>query len=106
MEETKPTYSVIEVGYAKYNTLLTKNYINRKPYKPKNLKHITAFIPGNIKKIYVKEGDKVKSGDKLLVLEAMKMNNELLALTTGKVHKINVKLGEHVPKNFTLIELK
>ncbi len=106
MEETKSNFSIIEVDNVQYETLLTRNFLNRKPYEPKNTKLIKAFIPGVIKKIYVKEGEKVKIGDKLLVLEAMKMNNDLIASVAGKIHKINIKTGEHVHKNFVLIEMK
>ncbi len=102
----KTKYSVLEIGEVKYNTLFTKKYLNRKPYIPKNPKQIVSFIPGIIKKIYVKTGSKVKAGDKLLVLEAMKMNNDIIAQTSGKIQKINVKTGDHVPKNFVLVEIK
>ncbi|MBP7497788.1 MAG: biotin/lipoyl-binding protein [Bacteroidales bacterium] len=94
------------VDFTLYKTQLTKKFINRKPYKPVNLKQIYSFIPGTIKKIYVNEGDTVKAGDKLLVLEAMKMKNDIITEINGTVNKINVKINEKVNNKQILIELK
>jgi len=55
--------------------------------------------------LYVKEGAKVKKGDKLLSLDAMKMFNDIRTTVAGKVKKIYVKSGMHVAKNELLIEL-
>jgi len=52
-----------------------------------------------------KEGDKVSAGTPLLILEAMKMRNEVLSPIDGVVKKIHVKEGEMVPKSFLLIEM-
>ena len=57
---------------------------------------IEAPMPGNIWKIEVKEGDKVKAGDTLLILEAMKMENEILAPRDGVVSSINTTTGATV----------
>jgi len=50
-------------------------------------------MPGNIWKILVAEGQEVKEGDNLLILEAMKMENEILAPRDGKVASIVTKEG-------------
>ncbi len=89
-----------------YRTTLTKKFANRTPYAPPDPRKIMAFIPGTIIKVLVKEGQKVQKGDTLLVLQAMKMDNHLLASVNGKVKKIFVKQGEIVPKHHTLVELK
>jgi biotin carboxyl carrier protein len=89
-----------------YRTTLTKKFANRTPYTPPDPRKIVAFIPGTIVKVLVKEGHKVKKGDTLLVLHAMKMDNHLLASINGTVKKIYVKQGEIVPKQYTLVELK
>lgn len=57
---------------------------------------IEAPMPGNIWKIEVKEGDSVKAGDTLLILEAMKMENEILAPRDGVVSSINTTTGATV----------
>ena len=63
-----------------------------------------AFIPGTIKQIYIKPRKRVKEGDKLLVLEAMKMKNDIVAPINGTIKTINVKVGDRVAKNELLIE--
>lgn len=57
---------------------------------------ITAIMPGLIIKINKKEGDRVEAGEVVIVLEAMKMQNELQAKRSGIVKQINVKKGETV----------
>lgn len=57
---------------------------------------IEAPMPGNIWKILVSEGDIVKSGDVLLILEAMKMENEIVAPRDGKVISIATSEGSTV----------
>lgn len=99
-------YKSLLIENIKYRTLLTEKYKNRVPYEKKNEKLITAFIPGTIIKLKVKEKDRVKMGDKLLVLEAMKMGNNILAPFDGIIKKVNVKLHDKVKKNETLIEFE
>ncbi|MFB0971628.1 MAG: biotin/lipoyl-binding protein [Neofamilia sp.] len=57
---------------------------------------VDAPMPGNIWKILVSEGDTVKMGDTLLILEAMKMENEIVAPKDGKVVKIVTSAGANV----------
>jgi biotin carboxyl carrier protein len=104
-EEAPVEYTTFVILEEEYQTLLTQKYIGRKHYAPPDHKKIYAFIPGTIRKVFVKEGDKVKKGDKLLILEAMKMNNELTTLISGKVKKIYCKTGEMVSKSQLLVEI-
>lgn len=67
---------------------------------------IKAPMPGLILDVKVKEGQSVKEGDYLLVLEAMKMENTLTAPRDGVVKSISVKKGETVDKNELLIEME
>lgn len=67
---------------------------------------IKAPMPGLILEVLVKEGDEVKEGDYLLVLEAMKMENSLTAPRDGVVKSVAVKSGETVEKNQLLIEME
>ena len=64
---------------------------------------IKAPMPGLVLDIRVSEGDAVKKGDPILVLEAMKMENILKSPTDGTIRKINVKKGLAVEKNQVLI---
>ena len=66
---------------------------------------IVSPMPGKVIKIGVKEGKDVKKGDVLLVVEAMKMENNITAPKDGKVDKINVKPGEMVDGSTELVVL-
>lgn len=66
---------------------------------------VPAPLPGNIFKIMVKEGDTVKKGDKLLIMEAMKMENDVLSETDGTVSSLNVKEGDAVLQGDTLLTI-
>ncbi len=67
---------------------------------------VKAPLPGNIFKILVKEGDEVKKGDKIMIMEAMKMENNVLAEKDGKVSSIKVKEGDSVLQNDVLAEIE
>ncbi|HOY90890.1 MAG TPA: biotin/lipoyl-binding protein, partial [Bacteroidales bacterium] len=60
---------------------------------------------GIIKGIRVKEKEEVHKGDILCDLEAMKMNNKVLAPIDGKIKKINIKEGDKVAKDQVLFEI-
>jgi biotin carboxyl carrier protein len=62
-------------------------------------------MPGRVVGIAVAEGDAVVAGQALLVLEAMKMQNEIQAETDGVVRKIHVTAGENVEGDDLLVEL-
>jgi biotin carboxyl carrier protein len=61
-------------------------------------------MPGMVLKILITEGDQVKKGDALLVLEAMKMENIIKSPADGLVKKINAVQGTAVEKNQVLIQ--
>jgi biotin carboxyl carrier protein len=56
--------------------------------------------------VLVKEGDSIKKGDSLLVLEAMKMENNIKAAGDGVIKKVNVQVKQAVEKNQVLIEME
>lgn len=66
---------------------------------------IKAPLPGTILKINVAVGDEVKEGQNLLVMEAMKMENQVLAEKAGQVSSIKVKEGDAVLQDDVLIEI-
>ncbi len=66
---------------------------------------VKSPLPGVILVVMVKEGDEVKVGQKLLSMEAMKMENHVLAEKEGKVTVIKVKTGDTVLQNDTLLEI-
>ena len=57
---------------------------------------VTAPMPGKILNVKVNVGDSVNNGDLVLLLEAMKMENEVFATASGKVTEIRVKSGDNV----------
>ena len=66
---------------------------------------VKAPMPGNILKIHVAQGDAVKRGQVLLVLEAMKMENEIMAPRDGTVSQIVVSKGAQVETGADLLVL-
>ena len=66
--------------------------------------NIKAPMPGLVLNILVEDGQEIKKGDALIVLEAMKMENILKSPTDGKVKKVSVKKGIAVEKGQILIE--
>ena len=64
-----------------------------------------AVIPGNILKVNVTAGQAVKEGDVLVVLEAMKMENEIMAPKTGTVAQVLVSKGSTVNTGDTMVVL-
>ncbi len=67
---------------------------------------IKAPLPGLLLKILVKEGDVVKAGQPVMIIEAMKMENEVNATADGMVIDIRFKEGDSVNQGDTLILLK
>jgi len=67
---------------------------------------LKAPMPGKILEVMIKTGDSVKAGDTLLILEAMKMQNAILASTKGIIKKVLVKEGDATSKSDLLIELE
>jgi biotin carboxyl carrier protein len=72
---------------------------------PSGAVKITAPMPGTILSISVNTGDTVKKGQVLLILEAMKMENEIVAPNDGKVASINVSKGSSVNAGDLLVSL-
>jgi propionyl-CoA carboxylase alpha chain len=66
---------------------------------------VNAPMPGLLVSVSVVEGDEVKAGDELAVLEAMKMENTLRAERNGVVAKVHFKAGESVEVDEVIMEL-
>ena len=66
---------------------------------------IHAPLPGLVSCIFVKEGDRVKTGAKLCILEAMKMENEITSPKNGTVTHIHIVSGDNVEKGNLLMEI-
>lgn len=67
---------------------------------------LAALMPGKIVKLLVAEGDEVAAGDVVLILEAMKMENEIEADRDGKIKAIHVSAGDNVEGGQALIDFE
>jgi len=97
---------ILNIDDTEYKTELTNKYKNRKVWEEPNPKNVRSFIPGTILEILVKKGQEVVAGQELLLLEAMKMRNKIVAPMNGKIAAIHVKKNQIVPKDALLIEFK
>lgn len=104
------TLSEIEVSSGstsnsgKKKAVAAKN-INERP-RPSHAGHVTTSMPGTIVAVKAKVGDKVKAGDGVLVIEAMKMENEIQASTSGVVVAVHVVKGDSVTPDEALLEIQ
>ena len=73
---------------------------------PAGAENIVAPMPGNILDVRVTPGTEVKSGDVLMILEAMKMENEIMAPRNGKIVSVAVKKGDTVEADTLLCVLE
>lgn len=67
---------------------------------------IKSPLPGVVNNILVKAGDEVKAGQTVLILEAMKMENNVNATKSGKVIEVKVNMGESVLEGTDLIVIE
>nr|WP_319999277.1 biotin/lipoyl-containing protein [uncultured Draconibacterium sp.] len=105
MAEEKELKSLVIQG-AVYKTTYTKRFENRVKYVTPDPNELYSFIPGTIIDIFVKTKQKVKEGETLLLLEAMKMENQVRMPFDGEIVKIHVKKGEVIPNRHLMIEIK
>ena len=96
----------IVIDDAEYSTILTDKYLASLEQKEKNKDQVCSFIPGVIQGIKVRKGERVKAGNCLVVLEAMKMYNEITVNYSIQIEEICVKKGEVVPKNHVLVKFR
>ncbi len=71
----------------------------------KDILKVKAPLPGIILQVFSKPGQEIKKGEKLLIYEAMKMENNLLAEKDGKIKSVHVNTGDNVLEGDDLIEI-
>ncbi len=76
-----------------------------RPSERKGAGVIKAPLPGTIIEVKVKAGDKVKMGDKLLIMEAMKMENNINSDREGTILSVKIKAGDSVLEGDLLVEI-
>jgi biotin carboxyl carrier protein len=102
----KMRYKSLVIDGTKYRTRLNTKFEKRQSWENPDSRKITSTIPGTIIKVYIKEGQEVKPGDQMLILEAMKMKNRIIFHDGGTVKSLHVKEGEKIPKDHLMVELK
>ncbi len=110
VEKSQNKYTVLINGVSYIFTIETPISYKRKKYVDKNksqskIELVGAPMPGKIVDILVDAGEKVKEGEALLILEAMKMQNEIIAPVSGVVKKIFVRNEDIVNKEDVLVEI-
>ena len=105
MSEEKVWKDLIIQG-AVYKTTYTRKFEQRVNWEAPNDNMLYSFIPGTIIDIFVKPKQKLKEGETILLLEAMKMQNQVRMPFDGEIVKINVKKDEVIPNRYLMVEIK
>ena len=105
-KEKDNEYVDFVVTARKYKTTLTAKYKNRKMWHKPFVGDVISHLPGTIIKIMVEEGQAVEAGQLLLIHEAMKMQNRVVAPISGVVVELNVKEGDKITKNHLMVKIE
>jgi biotin carboxyl carrier protein len=111
VEKNQNKYSVLINGVSYSFSIETPISFKRRKYLEKiqsksKIEYVLAPMPGKIVDVLAESGSNIKEGDALLILEAMKMQNEISAPVSGKIIKIMVHQNDIVNKNDVLIEIE
>jgi biotin carboxyl carrier protein len=111
IEKNQNKYTILLNGVSYSFTIESPISYSRRKYLEKykqasKTESIVAPMPGKIIELLVDENTDVKEGDAILILEAMKMQNEISSHVSGKVKKVNVKAGDTVAKDEVLMEIE
>jgi len=111
IEKNQNKYTVLLNGLSYTFTIESPISYKRRKYLEKfkqvnKTETIIAPMPGKVVELLVEENTKVKEGEPILILEAMKMQNEIIAVVAGKIKKIHVKAGDSVAKDEVLMEIE
>jgi biotin carboxyl carrier protein len=110
IEKNQNRYTIMINGVWHSFSVETPISLKRKRYleqqgDPSSVISIEAPMPGKIIDIMVEEGSEVKEGDPVIILEAMKMQNEISSHVTGVVQSVAIKRNDTVMKDDMLIEI-
>lgn len=111
IEKNQNKYTVLLNGLSYTFTIESPISYKRRKYLEKfkqqsKTENIVAPMPGKIVELMVEENARVMEGEPILILEAMKMQNEIIAVVAGKIKKIHVKAGDSVAKDEVLMEIE
>jgi glutaconyl-CoA/methylmalonyl-CoA decarboxylase subunit gamma len=111
VEKSQNKYTVLINGVSYSFSIETPISYKRKKYLDKNksqskIELVGAPMPGKIVDVLIDTGAKVKEGESILILEAMKMQNEIIAPVSGVIKKIFVHKDDIVNKEDVLMEIE
>lgn len=102
----QPEFRQLQLDDTVYDTHFTRKFLLRKPYQPVDPRQVRARIPAVVVSVHAHPGRRVRRGEALLVLEAMKMRNDVVAHHDGVVARVLVAPGQMVAKDELLIEFE
>lgn len=102
---------IVSMGYSNYDVHIIDAQARYMENRHKNHNHddlniIASPMPGKVVKIVKKKGDKVKEGEAVIVISAMKMESEYKALTDGTIKQVNCNEGDTVEANAALVVIE
>lgn len=106
MENKENEYVDFVVTARKYKTLLTEKYKNRKMWYKPFVGDVISTLPGTIVKIHVEKGQTVEAGQLLLIHQAMKMYNRIVAPVAGVITELDVKEGDKITKDHLMVKIE
>lgn len=105
-KQEQKEYVDFVVTARKYKTLLTEKYKNRPIWHKPAAGDVISHLPGTIVKIMVEKGQEVEAGQLLLIHEAMKMQNRVVAPISGVITELDVKEGDKITKNHLMVKIE
>jgi biotin carboxyl carrier protein len=99
-------YETLQIESTSYKTEFNEKFKHRKKWETPDPKKVLSYIPGQILEIYVVPGQNVPAGTELLILEAMKMRNRIIAEISGTIKTIYVEIGQTIPKSHLMIDFE
>ena len=89
-----------------YETRATRKWRERKPWIPADHTAIPTLIPGLVLEVLVKPGQRILRGEGVVVIEAMKMANDVESPWDGVVKAVLVNVGQNVTRGTVVVELE
>ncbi|WP_455622925.1 acetyl-CoA carboxylase biotin carboxyl carrier protein subunit [Parabacteroides sp.] len=108
MEKKEKDQELVDfvVTARKYKTTLTAKYKNRPMWHKPLPGDVISHLPGTILRIDVKEGQEVEAGQLLLIHEAMKMQNRVVAPVSGVITELGVEVGSQISKDHLMVRIE
>ena len=111
LEKNQNNYTIMINGVWYSFSVETPVSYKRRKYLAKTvntsrIELLNAPMPGKILDIMVHENEEVKQGEAVVILEAMKMQNEIISHVNGRIKKINVKANDSVMKDDVMLEIE